>query len=104
MLQVMDEFEFPRYDVGPRRTPAAFFKWAGVDIQNNWGPGAAKPVHSAPNVSTHQLFSFGMQAVPALAIPRRLDANFAIQKISAINLTKYYKYDLPGCAWVAHFA
>ena len=39
MLAISDLGEFERYDVGPRRTPAQFFEWAGVDIQNNWGPG-----------------------------------------------------------------
>lgn len=44
MLAVSDLGEFERYDVGPRRTPAQFFDWAGVDIQNNWGPGTLTDV------------------------------------------------------------
>lgn len=39
MLQLADMGEFERYDTGPRRNPIDFFFWAGVDIQNNWGPG-----------------------------------------------------------------
>lgn len=32
----MDEFD--RYDVGKRRKAEDFWKWAHIDIQNNWGP------------------------------------------------------------------
>ena len=38
-LQDVDLAEFDKYDIGPRRNPSDFFEWAGVDLQNNWGPG-----------------------------------------------------------------
>lgn len=39
LVNKADLGEFEKYDIGPRRDPAEFFKWAGVDLQNNWGPG-----------------------------------------------------------------
>jgi hypothetical protein len=39
----LEETDLERYQVGPRRPVEAFWKWAKVDIQNNWGTDCNNP-------------------------------------------------------------
>jgi hypothetical protein len=36
-IKELDLVDMERYQAGPRRSPEEFFKWAKVDLRNNWG-------------------------------------------------------------------
>jgi hypothetical protein len=39
----LDMTDFKKYEVGPRRDASEFWKWAKIDMQNNWGENCNEP-------------------------------------------------------------
>lgn len=46
---LIDFGEWAKFDVGPRRDPADFFRWAKVRLENTWGERCSPPPSAPPD-------------------------------------------------------
>jgi hypothetical protein len=44
-IKELDLVDMELYQAGPRRSPEEFFKWAKVDLRNNWGENCNNPLN-----------------------------------------------------------